>query len=284
VWSGWQGDIAQSGDGVTAAIGATFPTAVNSDRSTITGLSREEFVPDFAGGGTTIPLTYPPASLTDKSEVTFTARQSWLNSDGKQDFASPSSPVTTWSYVTNTNGSVSVQFTPPANVPGISGGTVPPDAGTIYTFVYRAKDPKVMGIGFAAVRDLITFLKGSSADAKGNANPLNDMKSAPCAAGANCPANPATNFDVAIGEGLSQSGRFLRDFLYQGFNRDANGGKVFDGLMPIIPAARRTWVNSRFAQAGRWSKQHEDHWMPGDQFPFTYATITDPVSGASDGC
>lgn len=285
VWSGWQGDIAQSGDGVAAAIGATFPTATNSDGTSITGLSREEFVPDFAGGGTTIPLTYLPASLTDKSDVTFTARQSWLNSDGKQDYAAPSSPVTTWSYITNANGSVSVQFTTPANVPAMNGatGTVPPDAGTIYSFVYRAKDPKVMGIGFAAVRDLVTFLKSSNADAKGNANPLNDMKTAVCAAGASCPANPATNYDVALGEGVSQSGRFLRDFLYQGFNKDANGGKVFDGLMPIIPAARRTWVNSRFAQAGRWSKQHEDHWMPGDQFPFTYATISDPVSGLSDG-
>jgi len=283
VWSGWQGDIIQSGDGVNAAIGATFPTAVNNDGTSITGLSREEFVPDFAGGGTTIPLTYLPASLTDKSDVTFTARQTWLNGDGKQEYAAPSSPVTSWSYVTNANGSVSVQFTPPASVPGINGGTVPPDAGTIYTFIYRAKDPKVMGIGFAAVRDLVTFLKNSNADAKGNANPLNDMKSAPCAAGTNCPANPPTNFDVALGEGVSQSGRFLRDFLYQGFNKDANGGKVFDGLMPIIPAARRTWVNARFAQAGRWSKQHEDHWMPGDQFPFSYATITDPVSGVSDG-
>ena len=282
VWSGWQGDVAQTGAGVTAAIGTVFPVANNKDGTSITGLSREEYVQDFAGG-TTIPLTYLPASLTDKSEVRFTARQAWFNNAGKQDYLSPSAPVTTWDYVTNANGSVSVQFTPPASVPGVNGGTVAPDSGTIYTFVYRAKDPKVMGIGFAAVRDLVTFLKTTNTDAKGNANPLNDMKTAPCAAGTNCPANPSTNFDVALGEGISQSGRFLRDFLYQGFNKDANGGKVFDGLMPIIPAARRTWVNTRFAQAGRWSKQHEDHWMPGDQFPFTYGTITDPISGVSDG-
>ncbi len=284
VWSGWQGAIAQTGNGGAAAVGASLPVASNKDGTDITGLSREEFIPDYAGGpATTVPLTYPPTSLTDMSEVTFTARQSWLNSAGKEDYAAPSVAVSTWSYVTNSNGTYSVNFTPPAAVPGPGGAMVPPDAGTIYSFVYRASKPLVNGIGFAAVRDLISFLKNDSADGKGNANPLSDMKMAACATGTGCAANPGTNFDVALGEGISQSGRFLRDFLYQGFNKDAKGNKVFDGLMPIIPAGRRTWVNTRFSQGGRWSKQHEDHWMPGDQFPFTYGVMTDPVSGASDG-
>jgi hypothetical protein len=284
VWSGWQGDIAQSGNGATAPIGTKLPTARNADGSSITGLSREEYISDYAGGtANTFKLGYVPVSLTDRSEVTFTARQSWLNATGQQDYAAPSVPVTTWSYVTDADSSVSVQFTPPASVPGPGGSSVAADAGTIYSFVYRAKDPVVMGVGFATVRDLVSFLRTAATDAKGNANPLADMKAAACAAGTNCPPNPGSNFDVAIGEGLSQSGRFMRDFLYQGFNKDSAGRKVFDGLMPIIPAGRRTWVNARFAQPGRWSKQHEDHWMPGDQFPFTYGVITDPVSGASDG-
>jgi hypothetical protein len=284
VWSGWQGGIAQTGNGATASVGVSFPVATNKDGTPITGLSREEYIQDYAGGtANVIPLTYAPASLTDLSEVTFTARQSWLNAAGKQDYATPSVPVTTWSYVTNANGTISVQFTPPAAVPRPDGTMVPPDQGTIYSFVYRAKDPVVMGIGFAAVRDLVAFLRNDSTDAKGNANPLNDMNQAACAAGTGCPANPTTNFDVAIGEGISQSGRFMRDFLYQGFNKDVNGNKVFDGMMPNIPASRKTWVNWRFAQGGRWSKQHEDHWMPGDQFPFTYGVLTDPVSGRTDG-
>ena len=285
VWSGWQGGVDQTGNGASAAVGTSFPTAANSDGTPITGLSREEYIPDYGGGnGTSFQLSYPPASLTDKSEVTFTARQTWLDATGKENYNAPSAPVTTWNYVTNADGSVSVSFTPPAAVPAPNGiGTVAPDAGTIYSFVYRAKNPVVMGIGFAAVRDLISFLRNSNADGQGTANPLNDMKSATCAAGTNCPANPTTNFDVALGEGVSQSGRFLRDFLYQGFNKDMEGRKVFDGMMPIISAGRRTWVNTRFAQGGRWSKQHEDHWMPGDQFPFAYNVMTDPVSGASDG-
>ena len=115
VWSGWQGGVAQTGNGATGSVGVSFPVATNKDGTPITGLSREEYIQDYAGGTpNVIPLTYAPASLTDKSEVTFTARQSWLNAAGKQDYAAPSVPVTTWSYVTNANGSVSVQFTPPA--------------------------------------------------------------------------------------------------------------------------------------------------------------------------
>lgn len=282
VWSGWQGSVAQSGDGAGSPIGTNFPTATDADGTPITGLSREEYVPDYAGVPD-IALSYPPASLTDRSEVVFTARQSWLNDAGQQDYAVPSSPVSDWDYITNEDGSVSVQFTPPETIPGPGGTTMAPDAGTIYSFVYRAQDPLVSGIGFAAVRDLVSFLRHATADEQGNPNPLNDLKDAPCASGTDCPSDPASNVDVVIGLGLSQSGRFLRDFLYQGFNKDTQGQKVFDGMMPIIPGSRRTWTNERFAQIGRWSKQHEDHWQPGDQFPFTYGVITDPVSGITDG-
>ena len=287
VWSGWQSNVAQTGTSATAGtglVGTNFPTAINADGSPITGLSREEYIPDYAGGTLNlIPLSYPPASMTDMSQVTFTARQSWLNASGLQEYNVPSVPVTTWSYVTATNGTVSVQFTPPASVPTPNGSNVAPDSGTIYSFVYNAKNLVISGIGFAAVRDLITFLKNSSSDAQGNANPLNDMKGAACADPSSCASNPSTNYDVSIAEGVSQSGRYLRDFLYQGFNDNAAGGKVFDGMLPIIPAGRRTWTNWRFNQAGRWGKMHEDHWMPGDQFPFSYTTITDPVGGTNDG-
>lgn len=284
VWSGWQGDIAQTGRGATAALGTRFPIATAADGSPLTGLSREEFIPDQAGGGTTLTLNYRPASMTDRSEVVFTARPAWRNAKGQADYAgTPSAAVTDWQYVAQPNGSVAVRFTPPTALPVAGGGTVAPDKGTIYSFIYRAAEPRVAAIGFAAVRDLLSFLKTSPADAQGQPNPLNDMKAAPCASGRSCPAEPATNFDVTLGEGTSQSGRFLRDFLYRGFNKAADGKPVFDGLLAIIPGGRRTWTAVRFAQQGRWSRQHEDHFMQGDQFPFSYATITDPVSGRTDG-
>ena len=283
VWSGWQSNVAQSGSAATGMVGVRFPVATEADGSPITGLSRDEFIPGNSNAEQTMSLSYAPASLDDRSEVSFTARQSWLGADGKQTYASASVPVTNWTYVPTSTGSATVQFTAPALVPAPDGSFVAPDAGTIYSFVYRAKDPTVSGIGFAAVRDLVSFLRNDSVDAQGQRSPVADLKDAACAAGTACAAAPATNFDVVIGAGTSQSGRFLRDFLYEGFNKDVNGAKVFDGMLPIIAGARRTWVNARFAQPGRLSRQHEDHFMPGDQFPFAYGVITDPVSGATDG-
>jgi hypothetical protein len=83
--------------------------------------------------------------------------------------------------------------------------------------------------------------------------------------------------------GLSQSGRFIRDFLYQGFNEALSGGPVFDAAIPIIAGSRKTHINQAFNRAGRYQRQHEDHNYPGDQFPFTYRTLTDPISGLTDG-
>jgi len=293
LWSGWQGDVPLNGTSALAGaarLGTSFPVATNKNGSPMTAFSREEFIPDYAGGDpTTIPLTYPPADLNDRSSVTFTARQSWLSAYGSipggvETYRAPSVDVPSWNYISTPNntyeGNYSVKFTPPASVPGPNGSRVPPDAGTIYSFVYKAAAPTVDGIGFAALRDLVSWLRYDKTDARGVANPLNDLKEASCAA-SRCDKN--ANFDVAVGEGISQSGRFIKDFLYQGFNVDTNGRIVFDGLFPIISAARRTWTNASFAQPGRWSKQHEDHFMPGFKFPFTYAVTTDPVSGATDG-
>ena len=316
VWSGWQGNVAQTGHGDTAAIGTSFPVATNPDGSAITGQTREEFILDSLDaanapgldattGLATVTLTYPAASL-NQAGVTFNWRQTWKTSHG-MDFNAPSTPVPSgnWSYV---NNGTQVQFRPP---PGT-------DLGSIYEFIYTAKNPKPNGIGFAAVRDLVTFLNHDKTDHRGNANPVADLKYAPCEQ-RHCSRD--SNFEVRIIEGISQSGRFTRDFLYQGFNYDGRGdedaGKgddrddqgddrggdrggdrgddrgddgqsaglhaVFNGAFPIIPASRKTYTNFRWSQPFRWSKEHEDHWQPGDQFPFGYNVITDPLSGRTDG-
>ena len=54
-------------------------------------------------------------------------------------------------------------------------------------------------------------------------------------------------------------------------------------MTPYVAGARRTWVNARFAQTGRYTRQHEDHNYPMDEFPFTFATTTDPLTGKTDG-
>jgi hypothetical protein len=135
--------------------------------------------------------------------------------------------------------------------------------------VYEAKKPIVMGLGFAAIRDLVSFLRHSPNDEAGHANPLFVN------------GQPALKLAVAVGS--SQSGRVIRDFIYQGFNQDSAGRKVFDGTTAYVAGVRRTFVNARFAQPGRWTRQHEDHNFPMDEFPFTYGTTTDPLTGKTDG-
>lgn len=132
------------------------------------------------------------------------------------------------------------------------------DAGAIYEFVYTAKDAVPSGLAFVATSDLNSFLRG---------NPGHDAKS------------PLNGIKHTVALGISQSGRFLRDLIYYGFNADEKGAKVFDGAMAHIAGSRKTFTNYAFAQPGRFSRQHEDHDFPGDQFPFTYAKTKDTVTG-----
>lgn len=93
----------------------------------------------------------------------------------------------------------------------------------------------------------------------------------------------AGHIDRAIGFGLSQSGRYLHDFLYLGFNTDEAGRAVFEGLMPHISGGKKTFTNYRFSQPGRSPYQHADTVYPGADFPFTYPVITDALTGKTDG-
>ncbi|MGE0158177.1 MAG: alpha/beta hydrolase domain-containing protein [Gemmatimonadales bacterium] len=238
---GWQGDIEPTDDNIVAML----PVATHPNGDPIVGRALEELIFGNQDAASTAELTYPAASL-DMSKATLTVRR---------DQASPrTTPADLrWRYVDDRH--ITIQR--PAGF----------DGGSIYEFIYEAKDPIVMGLGFAAVRDVISFLRYERADASGNANPL---------ASSGLP-------EVAISLGISQSGRMLRDMLYLGFNEDVRGRIVFDGMHPDIAGSRKTFTNYAFSQPGRWQKQHEDHFYPGDQFPFTYATMRDPVSGRTDG-
>jgi hypothetical protein len=238
---GWQGDIPSTERNVVAML----PVAKNADGSPMVGRALEELIFNDHERVSTAALTYPAASL-DPSKATLTVRKD------------QSSPRTTpadmrWRFVSERE----ISIERPAGF----------DGGAIYELVYEARDPVVMGLGFADMRDVISFLRYETADAAGNANPL--------AAGGLA--------DVAISIGISQSGRMLRDLLYLGFNEDVRGRIVFDGMHPDIAGSRKTFTNYPFAQPGRWQKQHEDHFYPGDQFPFTYTTLRDPISGRTDG-
>ena len=139
------------------------------------------------------------------------------------------------------------------------------DAGALYEVTYTGRDPALTGMSFAAVRDVASFLRHD----RTSANPLLSG------------LNPQVS--RAIGFGVSQSGRFLRDFLHLGFNEDTNGRVVFDGLMPHIAGSRRMATNLRFGQPGRNPRHPQDPAWQADLFPFTYASLSDPLTGRTDG-
>ena len=141
--------------------------------------------------------------------------------------------------------------------------------GAIYQLVYQAANPPVAGIGFAATRDIVSFARYAAADDAGTPNPL-------AAAG-----RPALN--RALSQGNSQSGRYLRDFIYSGFNEDEAHRIVFEGSIPTV-ASGRMFLNYRFAQPGRINPAgHGFMFFPGGEFPFAYENQTDPFTGKSDG-
>jgi hypothetical protein len=239
----WQGDVLPEEKHMLTG----FPVATNNG-SPIVEAAREEFVFGHTNSSALAPLTYPADSL-DQSRATLTVRQH------EKDARVPIPPGT-WRYVSATKIEIE-----------LASGF---DAGAIYEFIYPARDPIVMGLGFAAVRDLASFMRYESADETGKPNPLN--------LGAGGPP-----IDHALAYGRSQPGRFLREFLNLGFNEDLKGRRVFEGIYSSLAGSRRIHLNSAFAQPGRFVRQHEDHLFPGDQFPFTYANRTDSISGKSGG-
>lgn len=140
----------------------------------------------------------------------------------------------------------------------IPGGFRP---GYIYELVLEAQGPIVQGLGLAGTRDLISFLK-YDASAK---NPLLNGKKS---------ATP-----LALAFGVSQCGRFLRHFVYQGFNADEHDRRVFDGIMPHVAGGGLGFYNHRFAQPSRHNGQHKEHLFPADVFPFAYGQASDEFIG-----
>lgn len=248
VWCGWIGELLP-GDG---RLLLEPPVARDKDRP-ITGTVRYEMSSDKAVKS--MPLSrrpghgsYPPTKKGEAEGVL-----TWRAREGDERVVIPREQ---WSIerkevvpvekgVKGTLGEVRLT---------VSGGFRP---GYLYELVCEAEGPIVQGTGFAAVRDLISFLKHDT----GKNNPLL--------------AGKKSAIDRAHAFGVSQSGRFLRHLLYQGFNVDEKGRRVFDGLMPHVAGGGLGYFNHRFAQPTRHNGQHEDHLYPCDVFPFTYGEGAD---------
>lgn len=129
----------------------------------------------------------------------------------------------------------------------------------IYEVVYTAEDPVLVGLGPAAMRDFLSHLKYDAA------------------------ASPLGRLRRAYAFGVSQSGRFLRTFLYYGFNQDEGGRQVLDGVMAHVAGGGRGSFNHRFAQPSRDAHPFLNIFYPTDIFPFTDVEQTDPETGLADG-
>jgi hypothetical protein len=129
----------------------------------------------------------------------------------------------------------------------------------IYEVVYTSEDPVLVGLGPAAVRDFLSYVKSGAA------------------------GSPVRGVSRAYAFGVSQSGRFLRTYLYYGFNQDENGKTVFEGMIPHVAGAGRGSFNHRFAQPSRDGHPFLNFFYPSDIFPFTDLEQTDPETDWKDG-
>jgi hypothetical protein len=242
---GWQWDAVGPG-----ALRFFAPIARENGK-TITGLVRGDLMPFRPMAE--IPLghliqgniggTEYSVAAPDDPRNTLTVRSS---RDGQRTVI----PRAQWQFAHTVNGSLE----PSDRFIHLNGGF---ESGKIYEYVYVAADPVVASGGFAAIRDFASYAKHDP--------------------GALTPAGRV------YGEGISQNGRFLRDFLYQGFNADEDGRMALDGVLAHVAGAGRGSFNYRFAQPSRDAQPTSSVFFPTDIFPFTDQPETDPVSGETGG-
>ena len=232
-WVGWEFDLSNQGEHLRLSA----PVAHEADGKEIHGLVRSDFTPaekrdDWPlghillgpDGGNSYAVD-DPASEQNVLTVRDTP------TDQRQII-----PRSDWSF----GHVVERKLTSDPHYVHLNTGFVP---GRIYELVYTAKNPAVVGVGLAAVRDFLSFLK------------YDPQATAPV--------------KRAYAVGISQSGRFLRHFLYQDFNADEKGRQVMDGIIAHVAGAGRGSFNHRFAQPSRDAQPMSSLFFPTDLFPFT---------------
>ncbi|NKC11031.1 MAG: hypothetical protein GKR94_02125 [Gammaproteobacteria bacterium] len=265
VWCAWQGDVLPGGQRLLLDV----PVA-KSTQTPLHGAVRTEFIVErddiecMPLSGFASTHSYPPVSR-DPSRATLTRR---LDPDGEREKVDPSR----WRFARIEQG-------PGLDGQGMERGLVPSDsnihmpggfaAGYIYELIYEARDPLVLGLGYTAVRDFISFLRYELSDTHGQPNPLAE--------------DGVNGIEKAYCWGRSQTGRLIRETIYQGFNADAGGRKVFDGVLNHVAGGGRMILNHRFAcGTDAAGQQFEAYDKGADRFPFTYALTRDHLTRAED--
>jgi hypothetical protein len=285
VWCGWQGDLMPQKDWLVMGV----TTATNHGEAIVRQV-RTEIVVEEKGiksqplSGDERVKSYAAASL-NKSLATLTVREKGY---GQRIPVSESQ----WEFAVcernRRTGREAIRRS--AQDLYLRAGFKP---GHIYEFIYPATNPLVLGLGFAVVRDLISFLRYEMKDARGKPNPLATAKQTvprfdgpplnlPPSRGENRGRNKITGISHAYGWGRSQSGRFLRDFVYYGFNEDESHRKVFDAIAPHVAGGGRLFLNYEFARPVTSSQQHTNQLEP-ELFPHAYNILKDAQTGRRDG-
>src|SRR5258708_559023 len=229
--AGWGPDAPRANMG----LGLTAPVATDNGQP-IVKVVRDEFCSGTRGGAIEVFKLSYEATTQEQPRATLTVRE-------RGDDEPRELPLNQWSFVD-------------ARSIKLREGTKP-KPGYLYELRYEAKNPKVLGLGFAATRDVISWLRYDPA------------------------AIAATGGKIshALAIGFSQAGRYLRNHISEGFNRDEAGRKVFDGIHSHIAGVGRIFFNTPFGQPARTGTQHEDHGFPENEFPFSTASLADPLTG-----
>tara|TARA_Y100001934_G_scaffold117281_1_gene143608 strand:+ start:8937 stop:10961 length:2025 start_codon:yes stop_codon:yes gene_type:complete len=250
LWTGWNGDVTADG---TGRLLAGLPIARRADGRSITGRNHVEISVDEAAfsrpyfwspWGTS--KAYPSVSL-DNAGATLMMRES-------RNAPTRVVPRDRWAFARFEEGKV----VPDATSLYVKDGFRP---GWLYDLVYTARDPRVSGLGLAGLRDAVSFFRYADKDRDGRVNPVRGA------------IRQATIF------GISQSGRLIHHFLYEGLNVDLADRKVFDGAILLVPGAGKGLFNYRFAMATVYGTYRRSNLSPSEFFPFTPFPQTDSVTG-----
>jgi hypothetical protein len=248
--SGWQGDIPPHAGLQTI----TVPVARNADGSSVTGLSIATLA-NMAPGQNTLPLTGGIGPGTPRPEPasldTATAHLTKRTQEGPRISISGAD----WTFADCSASPF--PGTPDPHRLCLKDGF---DPAYLYELSYIAKDPPVLGIGFAATRDINAFFKSAPHDDTGLPNPI------------------AAEIKAAIAIGYSQSGNFLRSFVHLGFNQAESGEIVWDGIESNI-AGRQVALNLRFAAPGGAAGIDE----PGSEGVLWWGDYDDRTRGRGKG-
>ncbi len=253
LWSGWNGEVQEDG---TQRLLLELPLAVDAAGQPLTGTAHLEFCVTettfsrpfaWSPWGVSKPF---PAVTTDNDHATLVMRP-------RRDAEAITIPRGAWGFARIEGDQV---ISDPTHV-YLQDGFRP---GWLYDLVYQATDARITGLGFAAIRDSVSFFRyGGKPEISG---PLE-----------------AQLFGGALTHayifGISQSGRVIHHLIYDGFNSDEADRQVFDGALLHVAGAGKGMFNHRFRMTTEYGTEHEGYLSGSEFFPFTPVPQTDPVTG-----